>query len=189
MQTGLVEAARSLEGRMLVSPLHKMSASYVIGAGDGDPTLANFFFRNRPHMEKARQLEIAHAAGLIRDDQFCAKFPDVFFVAVNAHYSAVDFPVVETFASAGVSIVRPDFEKALTELTIELCNGAKVAYVADDKKIRSDVVLAVTVARSGTVSGVYKTDYPPPFTFRSGTSVLKVFKRMEMYVLTNGRVF
>ena len=63
------------------------------------------------------------------------------------------------------------------------------SYVHDDNKIGSDVVLGVVVARSGTVSRVYKTGYPPPFSFRNGTSVLEVFKRMEKYVMTNGRYF
>lgn len=189
MESKLLEAAVSLEERMHASPLHRIHAAYTIGGGCGDPTVANFFFRNRPHMEKAKRLEIAFAADLISMRQFCDEFPNVLFVAVNAHYSVFGFPEVETFVSEGVSLVRPDFEDCLTEMTIELCRGVKVTYIPDDGKFRSDVVLGVTVARSGTVSDVYRTNYTPPFSFRSGTGILDVFTRMERYVLTNGRAF
>lgn len=188
MLVKLAEAALMLEERMQESPLHKMHASYQIGTEYGDPTIANFFFRNRPHMEKAKRLEMAYAAGLISMNQFCDGFPNVLFLVVNAHYSLFGFPVTETFVSGGVSLVRPDLEDFLSEMTIELCRGAKVAYVHDDKKFISDVVLGVTVAKSGTVSGVYKTDYQPPFSFRLGTGVLEVFERMERHVRTNSRM-
>lgn len=140
-------------------------------------------------MEKARRLETAFAADLVSLKSFDWKFPSVLYIAVNAHYEDDGFPVIETFTSEGVAVVRPGLERRLTMITIELCKGAKVTYIRDDRKFVSDVVLGVTVARSGTVSDVYKTDYKPQFSFRNGTSVVDVFKRMERCVLTNGRAF
>ena len=189
MTNRIVEAAALLEERMRASPLHKLSANYVIGAGNCDPTVANFFFRDRPDMEKARLLETAYAAGLITNKQFCDEFPNVLFITVNAHYLVPELPVIETFVSTKVYSITLDVKGSLTELTIELCKGAKLAYVPDDRKLKSDIVVGVTVARSGTVSDVYKTDYKPPFSFRSGTSITDVFDRMERYVMTNRHSF
>ncbi|MEK6853990.1 MAG: hypothetical protein AABX60_01525 [Nanoarchaeota archaeon] len=187
MLVKLTEAALSLEERLRASPLHKIQAYYNIGASKPDPTLANFLFRKRHHMEKARQLEIAHAAGLISIEQFCDAFPDVLFVAVNVHYSIAGFSTADTFTTSDVTLVKPELGEFIEELNIELCEGAKVTYVADDKKLRSDVVVGVSIARTGTVADVYKTDYQPPFSFRLGTGVLEVFERMETYVRTNSR--
>ena len=189
MLSELVKAAESLERRMSTSRMHKMHANYMIGTGNGDPTVANFLFRTAKHMEKARQIEAAFAAGLITLEKLYAEFPNVYFVAVNAHYSVSDLLFADTFVSNGVSIGNPDINGFLSEMSIELCKGARVTYVPDDKKLRSDVVVGVTAARSGTVSDVYKTDYKPPFSFKIGTSITDVFDRMERYVMTNGRFF
>lgn len=202
MQTRLTESVVALEERLRSSPMHKMHAHYTISAKvavehstlaiypEPDPTVANFLFRNRHHMEKARQLEAAYAAGLISLGDFCDAFPHVLFVAVNVHYDINNtdiFGGAETFTSSGVNLVKPGLEESIEGMTIELCRGAKVYYVHDDRKWASDVIVAVTIARSGTVSGIYKTDYRPPFSFRTGTGVLEVFETMERYVRANGR--
>ena len=187
MLVKLVEAALSLEERLRKSPLHNMHAHHIIGYPKPDPTLANFLFRNRSHMEKARQLETDYAKGLISMGQFCDAFPNVLFVAVNVHYSIDGFSTADTFATSDVTLVKPELKEFIKEMSIELCEGAKVTYVADDKKLRSDVVVGVSIAHTGTVAYVYKTDYPPPFSFKLGTGVLEVFERMETHVKASRR--
>lgn len=182
----LVNAVTLLEREVQASPLHKMHASYLISAFKPDPTVANFLFRNRSHMEKARALESAYAADLISMEQFCEEFPNIPFVAINVHYEIDGSTVTDTFTSEGIMLIRRGLEKFVSEVTIELCIGAKVVYVPDDNKIIGDVIVGVSISHTGTVSNVYRTDYKPPFSFRRGTDVLEVFRRMETFVRTNG---
>ena len=198
----LVRAVALLERNVQASPLHKMHASHLIGATrntgynpgelklkpDPDPTMATFLFRDISDMETARTLEDAYAARGISTEDFCEQFPNVPFVAVNVHYDVDGLPVVETPTSEGITLIRPDLQKFINELTIELCLGAKVTYIPDDDKIEGDVVVGVTIAHTGTVAHVYRTYRKPPFSFRSGTGVLDVFQLMESYVMTHGRV-
>ncbi len=187
MLTGLVEAAVALEMRMLASPLHKMHAYYLIGADEGDPTVATLLFRNRPHMEKARRLETAFAADLISLKSFDWKFPSVLYIAVNAHYEDDGFPVIETFTSEGVAVVRPGLEHRLTMITIELCKGAGFAYIPDDGKVRTDLVLGFEVSgRRG--KALYDTgSYSAPFPIKPSSSPIEVFEAMERHIRRNGR--
>ena len=193
MTNRLVQAAVLLEERMHNSSLHKMYIYHAINvqAGLREQSVVSFLASERDALEEIVKLENAFDANLVSEGHFVLRFPDILYLAVNAHYAHNGFRIQTAHSSEGAMLVIPGHENMLTNVTIELCRGSGYSRDFDEGKpsFTSDLVVGAEVSPEGKISKVWKGSGCKrlPFRLKGKAYVTEAFEMMEGYVLADNR--
>ncbi len=154
-----------------------------------ESSASTFLFANREDMEKAKQLEIAYASGLITSDDYEKRFPNVLYLIVNANYDQGGVMLVteKNFARNGARLLLSGIEDKLAGMSIEVCFGLNCSYVPDDGQVSGEVLFRVDFSADGTVSEVpgelrYRL---PELHLKPGDTALEAFRVLEGYVFAH----
>ena len=140
MSRGFIEVAKSLDGVIKSSSLHKQYC-FELTTANGEYTATCYLFASNSVFSECSELISSTAEEI---------FPKVFYLAINAHYDGKSLP--EDYAKPN-SLALVGLEDRLDSISIELCFGAGYQEVGDEKV--GDLVLAIDVSPEGNVGEVY----------------------------------
>ena len=200
--TGLVDTARILEERMQSSslyPLFTFDRTHTL-------TAATSMFGRKSDVELVMGLETAYHSRHVKLQELLSGFSQVSYLIVNAHYIPYDlhnFRVSRPSFSKTATVLMPNIEDGLADITIELCFGTSGLEVPINGRLgrakerlsrarssmskqnnyNGDVILTAELSEEGTVSELWHTAHPKgELAIKKGDDVLTAFRLLEDYV-------